>query len=84
MRVAVERRISDGRVVDAREAVTIENAVAAYTVGGYQAIHGVSGGGLSVGAAADFVVLDGHPGLTTTRVVETWIDGRLVWPAPGQ
>ncbi len=83
IRMAAERRISDGRVVDAREAVTIEEAVAAYTLGGFQAIHGVAGRGLDAGAAADFVILDGHPMLPASRVVETWIGGRLAWPAPG-
>jgi imidazolonepropionase-like amidohydrolase len=65
----------------------IENAmiwggrVAAYTIGGFQAIHGVAGSGLSVGAPADFVVVDGHPMSATSRVVETWIDGRVAWSA---
>ncbi len=79
IRMAAERRIADGRVVDAREAVTIEQAIAAYTLGGFQAIHGVAGGGLGVGAAADFVILDRHPGLPTSRVIETWIAGQRVW-----
>src|SRR5215470_7514841 len=47
----------------------------------YQAIHGKTGGGLGVGAPADFVVLDGHPMAATTRVVETWVGGRLAWSA---
>ena len=83
IRMAVERRLADGRVVDAREAITVEQAVAAYTTGGFQAIHGVAGRGLAVGAPADFVVLDGHPMAATSRVVETWIDGRLAWSAAG-
>ena len=79
--MAVERRLPDGRVVDAREALTVERAVAAYTTGGFQAIHGVPGRSLAVGAPADFVVLDGHPMGAASRVVETWIDGRLAWSA---
>jgi predicted amidohydrolase YtcJ len=66
-------------VVDAREALTVEQAVAAYTTGGFRAIHGVPGRGLAVGAPADFVVLDGHPMRAASRVVETWIDGQLAW-----
>jgi predicted amidohydrolase YtcJ len=79
IRMAAERRIADGRVVDASEVVTIEQAVAAYTLGGFQAIHGAEGRGLDVGAAADFVILDGHPKLPTSRVIETWVAGQLVW-----
>lgn len=79
IRMAVERRIADGRTVDAREAIPVEAAVAAYTRGGYCAIHGVPGGGLTIGAAADFVVLDGHPMSPASRVVETWIGGQLAW-----
>ena len=79
IRMAVERRIADGRVVDAREAITVEQAVAAYTTGGFQAIHGVAGGGLGVGAPADFVIVDAHPMSARCRVVETWIGGRLAW-----
>jgi predicted amidohydrolase YtcJ len=79
IRMAVERRFADGRVVDAREAITVEQAVAAYTTGGFQAIHGVPGRGLAVGAPADFVVLDGPPMHAKSRVLETWIDGRLAW-----
>jgi predicted amidohydrolase YtcJ len=81
IRMAVARRLADGRVVDAREAIAVEQAVAAYTTGGFQAIHGVTGGGISVGARADFVVVDGNPMSATSRVVETWIDGRLAWSA---
>src|SRR6185312_7587202 len=36
IRMAVERRLADGRVVDAREAITVEQAVAACTIGGFQ------------------------------------------------
>jgi len=41
----------------------------------------VTGGGISIGARADFVVVDGNPMSATSRVVETWIDGRLAWSA---
>jgi predicted amidohydrolase YtcJ len=79
IRMAVERRIADGRKVDAREAIPVEAAVAAYTLGGFRAIHGVAGGGLNVGATADFVILDGHPMSPGSRVVETWVGGQLAW-----
>lgn len=82
IRTAVERRLADGRTVDMREAITIEEAVTAYTLGGHHAVHGVAGPGLSVNAAADFIVLDGHPALGTSRVVETWIGGQIAWSMP--
>ena len=79
IRIAVDRKLPDGRTVDAREAVSIEAAVAAYTVGGHHAIHGVAGRGLTLGAPADFVILDGHPLAPASRVVETWVGGSLAW-----
>ncbi|TJY62058.1 hypothetical protein E4T66_07420 [Sinimarinibacterium sp. CAU 1509] len=80
LRVAVERRLPDGRTVDADEAISIEDAVAAYSIGGHQAVHGQPSVGLTVGAPADFAVLNGHPMNPQTRVVETWIAGTRVWP----
>jgi predicted amidohydrolase YtcJ len=79
IRIAVERRLPDGRTVDAREAVSLEAAIAAYTLGGHHAIHGVAGPGLAEGAPADFVILDGHPLAPASRVMETWIGGELAW-----
>ncbi|MEZ5989698.1 MAG: amidohydrolase family protein [Planctomycetota bacterium] len=36
-------------------------------------------GSLEPGKDADFVVLSGDPFSVSTKVIETWIDGRLVW-----
>lgn len=79
IRSAVQRRTRDGCVVDIREALSIEEAVEAYTVGGYRAIHGRSGGGLTEGAPADFVILSGTILSMDAKVEETWVDGRQVF-----
>jgi predicted amidohydrolase YtcJ len=84
MREAIERRVAGGRAFDPAEAVSPSEAVAAYSVGGAHCIHGTPGRGLSVGAAADFVVVSGPPGGRGTRVLRTWINGREVWRAPGE
>jgi predicted amidohydrolase YtcJ len=79
LRMAVERRMPDGRVVDAREAVSIETAVAAYTTGGQRAISGSLLTGLAPGNPADLAVLSGHPLDPATQVTETWIAGQRVF-----
>ena len=79
IRAAVTRRMLDGAVADDREAVSVEAAVRAYTTDGSRAIHGVAGHGLSPGAVADFVIINGPLMDPTTRVVETWVQGQLAW-----
>ncbi len=77
--MAVSRRTPDGRVVSADEAITLEDAVAAYSSGGYHAIHGEPGPGLAVDAPADLAILSDHPSQAFARVVQTWVDGVAVW-----
>ncbi len=79
---AVARRLEDRRIVDGREAVSLQQAIAAYTTGGHRAIHGQSAAGLNPGAPADFVILNGAPNLASSRVIETYIDGQKAWPIP--
>jgi predicted amidohydrolase YtcJ len=79
IRSAVSRRTQQDLVVDAREALSLEEAVSAYTTGGYQAIHGRPGQGLSVGAPADFVVIDNDLLTRDASVCQTWIKGARVW-----
>lgn len=82
IQAAVTRRVSTGKVVHAAEAITVEEAVAAYTRDAAAAL-GVAGraGVLTPGAAADLVVLAGDP-LTTDperigaiQVTGTWSAG---------
>jgi predicted amidohydrolase YtcJ len=87
IRAAVDRISVDGRVFGADERISVEHAVAAYTVGAAAAagFRGVTGQ-LSPGAFADFVVLEGaepegigaadtYPGLGEARVVRTFVGG---------
>jgi predicted amidohydrolase YtcJ len=81
IRTAMTRQCPDGRAVDAAEALTLEEAVAAATVGGHHAIHGSPGAGLIEGATADLAIVSGDMLAGTAKVAETWIDGRRVWSA---
>jgi hypothetical protein len=84
---AVTRRDRDGHVADPEEAVSVERALAAYTIEAARAC-GLEGeaGSLEAGKRADFVVLDANPlavaadALPRLRVVETRVAGRPVWP----
>lgn len=68
------------------QAITLEEAIAAFTLGGAQAM-GLADetGSLTVGKSADFVLLNrdpfAHPAneLAETRVEETWFAGRRVF-----
>ena len=39
---------------------------------------------IAAGLAPDFVILDRHPELPTSRVMETWVAGQLVWSCAGE
>lgn len=72
----------------AEQRLTREQALAAYTAAGaYAGFAEGRFGGLQVGERADFVVLDNDPLLTSperlrnTRVLQTWVAGRRVFPA---
>jgi predicted amidohydrolase YtcJ len=84
---AVTRRDRDGHGVDPDEAVSVEYALAAYTIEAARACGlEAEAGSLAVGKRADFVVLDGNPlavapgDLSRLRVLETRVAGRPVWP----
>lgn len=68
------------------QAITLEEAIAAFTIGGAEAMGlAAETGTLTVGKSADFVLLDrdpfAHPTneLARTRVTETWFAGRRVF-----
>ncbi len=70
-------------------ALPLDVALAAHTVGGWQAA-GLRGGTLVVGAPASFAVWDGGPGLpslapgaVTPRCVRTVVEGATVWDITG-
>jgi predicted amidohydrolase YtcJ len=86
MQGAITRRTNDGDVLDADEAVTVEEALrmytewAAFSIGWDDRV-----GSLEVGKFADFVVLEADPlesaptDLAGLRVNQTWIGGERVF-----
>ena len=81
IRMAVSRRLADGRVLDAREAISLAEAIEAYTILGHRAVHGHLGQGIAIGAVADLAIVSGDPLAAETQVLQTWIAGRLAWNA---
>jgi predicted amidohydrolase YtcJ len=80
---AVTRRSRYGTVHDPDEAITAQAALEAYTIGAARAAGlGSVCGSLEPGKRADLAVLSINPlecpadELLTTRVVETWVEGR--------
>lgn len=80
LRAAVSRRLPDGRTLQPGQAITQQEAVRAYTVAAASCL-GAPAGGLTAGEPADFVICDGGPFATATRVTQTWIAGEQAWPA---
>jgi hypothetical protein len=66
------------------QALTPAEAVRAATVAAAASLQAPGAGGLAPGEVADFVVCDGDPLQAGTRVVQTWIGGKLAWQAPDQ
>ncbi|HEU5037065.1 MAG TPA: amidohydrolase [Nocardioides sp.] len=89
IQVAVTRREpgSAGEAFLPEQALTLEQAFAAYTSGSAWANHRDDAGTLAPGAVADLVVLDRDPfagapeDVGSARVVSSWIDGSTVYEA---
>jgi predicted amidohydrolase YtcJ len=84
IQVAVTRREpgSDAEAFLPEQALTTEQAFAAYTSGSAWANHRDDAGVLAPGAVADLVVLDRDPfSEPDARVASTWIDGSPVYEA---
>jgi len=86
IRAAVDRLDDAGEPLAPEQAVTVAEALSAYTLGGAIASGDeTSRGSLSVGKWADLVVLSGNPlttavpALTDIAVDQTWIGGRLAY-----
>jgi predicted amidohydrolase YtcJ len=83
LRAAVQRRrpVPGGMDVPLQpdQALTASEAVRAATVTAATSLHAPGTGGLAPGEAADFVICDGDPFQSSTRVVQTWIGGTPVW-----
>jgi len=86
IRSAADRRDDTGEPLAAEQAITVEEALAAYTLGGAIASGDEENrGSLAPGKWADFAVLSGNPlttpveALTALQVSQTWVAGRLVY-----
>lgn len=90
---AVSRRIADQPPFNTAQAITIEDAIDAYTINAARALQQDRlAGSLETGKRADFIVLDQNiVALATsgaadqigdTKVLETWFDGEMVYQRP--
>jgi predicted amidohydrolase YtcJ len=86
MQAAILRRDTDGERIAPDEAISIDDALDAYTRGGAIACGAEQERGtLCEGMQADMTVLSGNPlqtppaALTALRVTQTWVGGRLVY-----
>ncbi|WP_449282113.1 amidohydrolase [Leucobacter sp.] len=86
IQVLVDRRSQTGRALAPDERITVEEALAAYTIDAARAAGSDEWtGSLAIGKRADFVVLDRDPFETPVReigditVLETYVDGVRVW-----
>lgn len=73
------------------EALSVEAALAGYTLGSAHAVHSEHDrGSLEVGKLADFVVLDGDPlatapdAISHIQVLATWVDGECAYAVDGR
>jgi predicted amidohydrolase YtcJ len=90
MQAAILRRDSDGHGIAPAQAISIEEALDAYTRAGAVASGDeVSRGELKTGMWADLAVISGDlqatpaEALTTLRVTQTWVGGERVYAANG-
>lgn len=87
---AVSRRIADQPPFNMAEAISIEDAIDAYTINAARALQqGDVAGSLEAGKRADFIILDQNiidlartgeaDRISDTKVLETWFDGEKVY-----
>ncbi len=84
--IATERQTRSGHVLGPDQRISVERALLSVTRdAAYQIFEADSKGTLATGRVADFVVLSQDPtttGLDGTEVVQTWVRGQQVYPAP--
>ncbi len=78
IRRAVDRKKPDGSIFDPEERLSEFQALTAGTIGGSSSL-GTVNNGLNEGAPATFCVVDGDPFSDSSRVVQTWIDGKRAY-----
>ena len=82
---AVTRKDNEGNSIAAHEAISVEEALKAYTISAAAISNTNAYGSLEAGKLADFIVLDKDPlatspnELTHIQVLQTFVDGQLVW-----
>jgi len=81
LRLAVHRTLPDGRTIQPAQAITPAEAVRALTTTAAASLGAPGAGGLTAGEPADLAICDGDPFTPGTRVTQTWVAGRRVWPA---
>ncbi len=69
IRLAVNRVSGNGVIIDEKERLTTSEAIAAYSMGGHQAIHNTPHGGIAIGESADLAILSGHPDNSFVQVI---------------
>ena len=86
MKAAIDRRDPSGEPLTPEQAISAQEALYAYTMGGAIASGDAANrGSLTPGKWADLVVLNGDPlaatpdGLLDLRAEQTYVGGRLVW-----
>jgi predicted amidohydrolase YtcJ len=95
MAMAVTRRLPGQMALNAQQAISIREALDAYTINGARMLgRDARIGSLEVGKSADFVILDQDilaladagraEDIAATRVLETWFRGRRVYQASPQ
>jgi predicted amidohydrolase YtcJ len=92
MATALTRRLPGQPAASPDQAISISDALDAYTINGARCLgRDADFGSLEVGKSADFVILDRDllalaaskdpDSIAKTRVVETWFQGRQVYRA---
>lgn len=86
IKAAVLRRAHNGADIGQNQAVTVGQALELYTHRAAACTTATGVGSIAAGMDADFIVLDRDPftipaeELDHIRVLQTWIQGRRVWP----